>query len=131
MATYKIESIQTKYFIVSDGTEQDGDLVTTLDGSVCVPSDSVGTLRLIPRWRGQLIVYKGTHFQFCPQRAHRQDHYQREGQFVHRAGGRWGMQCPFSLVKPCFSKLEQSSVLVWSSGAYNWQVGRTAGGTYQ
>jgi hypothetical protein len=49
MATYKIESIQTKYFIISDGTEKDGDPVTTLDGSVCVPSDSVGILRLVPR----------------------------------------------------------------------------------
>lgn len=62
MATYKIESIQTRYFIISDGTEKDGDPVTTVDGSVCVPSDTVGILWLIPRWRGQLIVSKALTF---------------------------------------------------------------------
>ena len=45
MATYKVESVQTGYYIISNGEERHGNVVSSYNSNQGVPSDTVRALR--------------------------------------------------------------------------------------
>lgn len=48
MSLYRIQSVQTKYFVVSDGKESDGSVLATIQDSDFNPSTTVCILDHVP-----------------------------------------------------------------------------------